>query len=80
MPGRKSSAADAAAAAARTVCTAALGASDGVFKIRSVKPFSVDAKCPLELTTGDRVLLPVTLANASSERFSVAAQVGISTN
>ncbi|GAQ87713.1 alpha-2-macroglobulin [Klebsormidium nitens] len=78
MPGSKSAAVAAfAAGAARTVRTVALGASDGVFKLRSVKPFSVDAKCPLELTAGDRVLLPVTLANASLERLSVTAQVGV---
>jgi hypothetical protein len=61
----------------RVVCTSALGSSDAIVKIRSVKPFYVDAKCPLELTTNDRVLLPVTLVNAAPEKVSVAVQVGV---
>ncbi|GAQ89697.1 hypothetical protein KFL_005520040 [Klebsormidium nitens] len=61
----------------RVVRACALGASDGTFKIRSVKPFYVDAKCPLELTTSDRVLLPVTLVNAAPDPVSVAVQVGV---
>ena len=61
----------------RAVRTSALGASDAVFKIRSVKPFHVDVKCPLELTTSDRVLLPVTLTNVTSEKVTVAAMVGV---
>jgi hypothetical protein len=61
----------------RVVCTSALGSSDAIVKIRSVKPFYVDAKCPLELTTSDRVLLPVTLVNAAPEKVTVAVQVGV---
>ena len=37
--------------------------------IKSVQPFYAEAKLPLEVTTGDRVLLPITLVNGTQNKI-----------
>jgi len=43
----------------------AIGASN--LEIKSIQPFYAEAKLPLEVTTGDQILLPISLINATSD-------------
>lgn len=45
--------------------TGALGASSST--IQSIKPFYLEAKMPLEVTQGDRIELPLTLVNGTTD-------------
>src|SRR5579885_3652963 len=45
----------------------ALGA--GSTGVKSVQPFYAEAKLPLEVTGGDRILVPVSLVNATEEKL-----------
>ena len=40
--------------------------------IKSVQPFYAEAKLPLEVTTGDQILLPINLINATDNQFADA--------
>ncbi|MEZ0267505.1 MAG: alpha-2-macroglobulin family protein, partial [Phycisphaerae bacterium] len=51
----------------------ALGSAAADTKITSVQPFYVEAKMPLEVTHGDRVLLPVTFVNGTADAFGLTA-------
>jgi len=46
-----------------------VGASN--FGLQSVQPFYTEAKMPLEVTAGDKVLLPINLVNATDEKLSL---------
>lgn len=42
-------------------------------QVQSVEPFYVEPKLPLEVTAGDKVLLPLGIVNSTSERLSNAS-------
>jgi uncharacterized protein YfaS (alpha-2-macroglobulin family) len=48
----------------------ALGTTN--FSIKSVQPFYAEAKLPLEVTTGDQILLPINLINATDAQLAEA--------
>jgi len=46
--------------------------------VEAVQPFYAEVKLPLEVTTGDRILLPISLANATGSKLAGAgANVGL---
>ncbi|HYE17135.1 MAG TPA: MG2 domain-containing protein [Tepidisphaeraceae bacterium] len=53
--------------------TGALGSAAADTQIKSVQPFYVEAKMPIEVTQGDRVLLPVTFVNGTADAFGPTA-------
>lgn len=55
----------------------AIAASSG--GVESVQPFYAEAKMPLEVTTGDQILLPINLINATETDLSDAAAI-VATN
>jgi hypothetical protein len=44
----------------------------GTLALKSVQPFYAEAKLPLEVTTGDQILLPINLINATDAQLAAA--------
>jgi alpha-2-macroglobulin-like protein len=49
----------------------AIGASN--LAVSSIQPFYAEAKLPLEVTSGDRILLPINLINATGNKLSTVS-------
>jgi hypothetical protein len=64
-------------------CTAAGAIGSGATAFKSVNPFYLEPKLPLEVTQGDRILLPVACVNTTSSslgRVKMTVDTAFSTN